>query len=100
MGTSVPDAPQLREGGAVLPREPRCLSHPRAAQEEGVAAEHGQGYPAPHKSAQLAVVALLLLRREVGDTLFEGLRLPPCHPVLNVFKLNIRKVVAIKSNDT
>ena len=26
--TSVPDAPQPKEGGAVLPREPRCLPHP------------------------------------------------------------------------
>ena len=84
VGTSVPDAPQPREDGAVLPREPRCLPHPRAAQEEGVTADHGQGHPAPHKSAQLAVVALPLVRQEVGDALFKGLRLPSRYPIHGV----------------
>ena len=58
LGTLVLDTPQPGESVSVLPREPRHIPHPRVAQQERVAVDHGEAHPPPHKSAQLTVVPL------------------------------------------
>ena len=62
LGTSVPDAPQPREGGAVLPREPRCLSiminaDADADARRGASPEAARPRPAQGLKKQATVVA-------------------------------------------